>query len=281
VRLVLYCIGPALAGLFIAWLNTYWYGSATTSGYGVLGGELFQWAFVPQNLNNYSRSLVATQTPAIIAAVAGPWLVWRYRSAADATPVSQPVLVAYVLFVIVIYLCYAVYLPMEAWWGLRFFLPAFPVVMMFMSAALIRGSTLLPVPRVVWPLIIVALILSQTHRFIRDTYALDSRGEWRFANIGRYVDETLPARAVVFSVLHSGSASYYSGRLTVRFDAVLPEDFKAVAGEFQRRGYAAYILLDEFEKEEFTAKFGEADTWGKLDARAATLVPYVKLYQVY
>ena len=281
VRLVLYCIGPALAGLFIAWLNTYWYGSATTSGYGVLGGELFQWAFVPQNLNNYSRSLVATQTPAIIAALAGPWLVWRYRSAADANRVSQPVLVAYVLFVIVIYLCYAVYLPMEAWWGLRFFLPAFPVVMMFMSAALIRGSTLLPVPRVVWPLIIVALIFSQTHRFIRDTYALDSRGEWRFANIGRYVDETLPARAVVFTVLHAGSVSYYSGRMTVRFDAVLPGDFRAVAGEFQRRGYAAYILLDEFEKEEFTAKFGEADNWGKLDARAATLVPYVKLYQVY
>jgi hypothetical protein len=281
VRLALYCIGPALAGVCIAWLNTYWYGSATTSGYGELGGELFQWAFVPQNLNNYSRSLVATQTPAIIAAVAGPWLVWRYRSAADDTPVSQSVLVAYLLFVIVIYLCYAAYLPMEAWWGLRFFLPVFPVVMVFMSAALIRGAALLPVPRVVWPLVIVALIFSQTYRFNRDHYVLDSRGEWRFANIGRYVAETLPTRAVVFTVLHAGSVSYYSGRMAVRFDAVLPEHFKAVAGEFQRRGYAAYILLDEFEKEEFTRKFGEADTWGNLDERAAKLVPYVKLYQVY
>jgi hypothetical protein len=280
-RLVLYPIGPALAGVFIAWLNSYWYGSATTSGYGVLGGELFQWAFVPQNLINYSRSLVATQTPAIIAAVAGPWLVWRYRSAAGATAVSQPVLVAYALFVVVIYLCYAAYLPMEAWWGLRFFLPAFPVVMVFMSAALVRGSALLPVPRVVWPLIIVALVFSETQRFIRDTYVLDSKGEWRFANIGRYIADTLPARAVLFSVLHSGSASYYSGRITVRFDAVPPEQFKAVAGEFQRRGYAAYILLDEFERHEFTEKFGEADNWGELDARAAKLVPYVKLYQVY
>jgi hypothetical protein len=281
VRLALYCIGPALAGLFIASLDTYWYGSATTSGYGILGGELFQWGFLQPNLINYSRSLVATHTPAIIVAVAGPWLVWRYRSAAGAPVLSQSVLLAYVLFVIVMYLCYAVYLPMEAWWGLRFFLPAFPVLLVFMSAALVRGSALLPVPRVVWPLMIVALIFSQMHRFNRDNYVLDSRGEWRFANIGRYVAETLPARTVVFTVLHAGSLSYYSGRMAVRFDAVLPEHFKAVAGEFQRRGYAAYILLDEFEKEEFTTKFGEADTWGKLDERAAKLVPYVKLYQMY
>jgi hypothetical protein len=178
-------------------------------------------------------------------------------------------------------LCYAVYLPMEAWWGLRFFLPAFPVLLVFMSAALVRGAALLPVPRIVWPLIIVTLILSQTYRFIQDQFVLDSSGEWRFANIGRYIAETTPARAVVFSVLHSGSASYYSGRMTVRFDAVLPENFKAVAEEFQRRGYAAYILLDEFEKEEFTTKFGDTENWGKLDERAAKLVPYVKLYQVY
>jgi hypothetical protein len=281
VRLALYCLGPALAGVFIAWLNTYWYGSATSSGYGVLADELFQWGFLQPNLINYSRSLIATHTPAIIVAAAGPWLVWRYRSAAGAPALSQPVLVAYVLFLVVIYLCYAVYLPMEAWWGLRFFLPAFPVLMVFMSAALVRGAALLPVPRIVWPLLAVTLIFSETHQFIRDMYVLDSTGEWRFATIGRYIGETAPARAVVFTVLHSGSASYYSGRMTVRFDAILPEHFKAVTGEFQRRGYAAYILLDEFEKEEFTTKFGAADNWGRLDERAAKLVPYVKLYQVY
>jgi hypothetical protein len=236
---------------------------------------------VRPNLVNYSRSLVATQTPAIIAAVAGPWLVWRYRPEGAANTVSPAVLLAYVLFVIVTYLCYAAYLPMEAWWGLRFLLPAFPVVMVFMSAALTRGSALLPVPRVVWPLIMVTLIFGQTHRFILDTWVLDSTGEWRFATIGRYIADTLPPRAVVFTVLHSGSASYYSGRMTVRFDAVRPEQFKAVAGEFQRRGYAAYILLDEFERDEFTKKFGAAANWGSLDARAAKLVPYVELYQVY
>ena len=174
---------------------------------GALRGELFQWAFAGPNLINYSRSLIATHTPAIIVAVLGPWLVWRYQSAADRIAVSRSVLVGHVLVVVVIYLCYAVYLPMEAWWGLRFFLPAFPVVLVFMSAALIRGASLLPVPRVVWPLIIVTLILSQTHRFIRVQYVLDSTGEWRFANIGRYIAETLLARAVVFSVLHSGSVS--------------------------------------------------------------------------
>ena len=131
-RLVLYAIGPVSASLFIAGLNRYLYGSVAESGYGALAGELFRWSYFWPNIVNYSRSLLTTQTPGVVLALAGPVLAW------------SPLALAYVLFVVVIYLCYAVYLPMEVWWGLRFFLPVFPIMFVFLSVAVVRLPAYLP-----------------------------------------------------------------------------------------------------------------------------------------
>ena len=269
VRVTLYAIGPIAASLFIAGMNRYWYGSATSSGYGELAGELFQWGFLWPNIVNYSRSIVETQTPAIVLALLAPLFV---RSALMTT---------YALFVVVMYLCYAVYLPMEAWWALRFFLPVFPVIMVFLSVAIVHGTRLIPLPpRVVWTVVIAALIVSQTRAFIRVTNALDSTGERRFAEIGRYIASALPRDAIVFAVMHSGSVNYYSGRVTVRFDALQPEQFTALVSEFQRRGRPQFILLDIFEGEDFAKRFGPVDSLATLDTTASKLVPTVTLYQV-
>jgi hypothetical protein len=268
VRLVLYGIGPVVASLVVAGLNRYWYGSATESGYGALAGELFQWGFLWPNIVNYSRSIIETQTPAIVLAVLAPLFV---RSSLVTT---------YALFVVVMYLCYAVYLPMEAWWGLRFFLPVFPVVLVFLSVTIVHGSRRIPLGRHVLPVVIAVLIVAQMREFIRDTNVLDSTGEQRFAQIGRYIADALPGDAVVFAVMHSGSVNFYSGRVTVRFDALQPGQFTAVAREFKRRGRPPFILLDTFEGEDFAKRFGAADRLGTLDSRAAKLVPNVALYQV-
>lgn len=268
-RLMLYGIGPVVASLLVAGLNRYWYGSPTASGYGALAGELFQWGFLWPNIVNYTRSIVETQTPAIFLALLAPLFV---RSSLVTT---------YALFVVVMYLCYAVYLPMDAWWGLRFFLPVFPVVLVFLSVTIVHGTRLIPLgPHVLLPVVIAVLIVAQMREFIRDTSVLDSTGEQRFAQIGRYIADTLPKDAVVFAVMHSGSVNYYSGRVTVRFDYVKPEQFSAVASELQRRGRPAFILLDTFEGEDFAKRFGAVDRLGTLDARAAKLVPTVTLYQV-
>jgi hypothetical protein len=269
-RLVLYAIGPVVASLFIAGLNRYWYGSPTSSGYGALAGELFRWDFLWPNVVNYSRSLLTTQTLAIVTAIGGPLLV------------TSSIVTPYVLFVVMTYLCYAVYLPMEAWWGLRFFLPAFPIVFVLLSVVIIRGPARLSLaPRVLWPILIAILIFSHIRMFVRDMGVLDSTGERRFAQIGRYIADTLPPRAILFAVLHSGSAMYYSGRPTIRFDALPPGRLRAIANEFRRRGYAPFIVLDTFEREDFANRFGPAADLGTLDARAAKLIPNVELYQVH
>jgi hypothetical protein len=269
VRLLLYGIGPVAAGLVVAGLNRYWYGSATASGYGALAGELFQWGFLWPNIVNYSRSIIQTQTPAIVLALLAPLFV------------RNPLVTTYALFVGVMYLCYAVYLPMEAWWGLRFFLPVFPIVLVFLGVTIVHGTRLIPLgPHVLLPVIIAVLIVAQMRAFIRDTNVLDSTGEQRFAQIGRYIADALPTDAVVFAVMHSGSVKFYSGRVTVRFDALQPGRFTTVAREFQRRGHPVFILLDTFEGEYFTQRFGAVDRLGTLDSRAAKLVPNVALYQV-
>ncbi len=270
VRLALYGIGPVVASLVVASLNRYWYGSATSSGYGALAGQLFQWGFLWPNIVNYSRSIIESQTPAIVLALLAPLFV------------RNSLVMACALFVVVMYLCYAVYLPMEAWWALRFFLPVFPIVLVFLSVTIVHGRRLIPLgPHVLLPIVIAVLIVAQMREFIRDTNVRASTGERRFAEIGRYIAEALPRDAVVFAVLHSGSVNHYSGRVTVRFDELQPGQFTAVASEFQRRGRPPFILLDTFEGEDFAKRFGAVDRLGTLDARAAKLVPNVALYQVH
>jgi hypothetical protein len=145
------------------------------SGYGALAGELFRWSYFWPNIVNYSRSLLTTQTPGVVLALAGPVLVW------------SPLALAYVLFVVVIYLCYAVYLPMEVWWGLRFFLQVFPIMFVFLSVAVVRLPAFLPIgTRVLSSIVIAALMCFGAGGFMRDMGALDSSAERRFADIGRY-----------------------------------------------------------------------------------------------
>jgi hypothetical protein len=139
------------------------------------------------------------------------------------------------------------------------------VVMVFLSVAIVYGTRLIPLPpRVVWTLVIAALIVSQTRAFIRVTNALDSTGERRFAEIGRYIASALPRDAIVFAVMHSGSVNYYSGRVTVRFDALQPDQFTALVSEFQRRGRPQFILLDIFE-----GRGLRQEVWSRRESRNA------------
>jgi len=268
-RLALYALGPVVASLVVAGLNRYWYGSATESGYGLLAGRLFRWDYLWPNIVNYPRWMIESQTPAIALALLAPWFI---RSALVTVCAG---------FVATICLCYAVYLPMDVWWALRFLLPAFPIVLIFLAVTIVHGARLLPLKlQVLLPVVIAVVIAAQMREFGREQNVLDSTDERRFAQIGRYVAETLPAEAVVFAVMHSGSANFYSGRATVRFEALPPGQFAPIARELLRRGRPVFILMDLGEEEEFARRFGPASRFGTLDARAAKLVPSVALYRV-
>jgi hypothetical protein len=281
-RLILFAIGPVVASLTIAFLNLYWYGAPTESGYGALAGALFRWEYLWPNVVNYSRSLLESQGPGIVLALAGAVILWR--KIADPPGGAGPprsLVVAYLSFGLVLCLCYAIYLPLSAWWALRFFLPVFPLLFVLTSIGVMRLSTYMPEHRRVVSVIAVLVLLSHAVRFNRDEGVLDSSQEQRFAAIGEYIAETLPPRAIVFSMLHSGSVTYYSSRPIIRYDLLAPAQLGAIASDVQQRGYTPFILLDASERADFASAYGDPDRLGRRDVRAAGLVPTVDLYRVH
>ena len=277
-RLLLFGIGLVPACLLVAYLNNYWYGSPLTSGYGSLAG-LYGRQHFWTNVADFSRRLLASQGPLVLAAVAAPALLWRRRESDSGPVAARSTLVLCIAFAIGVYLCYAFYVPLDTWWTLRFLFPAFPIIFVFLSVALLSIPARLP-PTARWLVVVtlVGLVVSHAIAFGRNNYAFDSTDEQRYADVGRYIAQKLPDRAVLFAVLHSGSARHYSGRLTVRYDYIAPELLEATIEHFRTRGFIPYFLLDAGEKREFVERFSPTTRLGTLDWQPVAVVHAVALY---
>src|SRR5688572_8526813 len=143
-RLLLFAAASLPACLAVGYLNDYWYGSPLASGYGLLGGTIYRWDYFWPNLAQYTQRIVASQSPIVLLAAAGPVLLWKNRMRAAATDCPPSLLVTYTAFAIGVYLCYAFYVPLDTWWTLRFLFPAFPVAFVLLSVALLNLSVRLP-----------------------------------------------------------------------------------------------------------------------------------------
>ena len=123
------------AALTIALLYNYWYGSPFDSVYGTLD-QLYSAANVGPNLHGrYSRWLLESQTPVIVAGLLAPFLITNRRGTFELLAFSVAVLG-----------CYVSYIPFDAWWFLRFLLPAFPAFLVLTAATLVSLARRLPQP---------------------------------------------------------------------------------------------------------------------------------------
>jgi hypothetical protein len=245
----------ALPGiLFIAWLNDYWYGSPLSAGYTHLDA-LFQLENAPVNASRYTMRLIQTHTPLILFSIVP--LVYRVLTPRDRTQGAARILVYGTVAVIALsYLFYGQY---EEWWYLRFLLPAFPPLLVAMSAAL--GTLLARLMRTaaagIGTIGVVVLAVTQltfaTKAGLLEMWFVESR----YQAMGRYLAERTPPNAAVITVQHSGSASYYGGRLTVRYDWFDRLD-NTVAG-LRAAGYRPYLLLEDWERPDFDRRFTEAE----------------------
>ena len=60
----------------------------------------------------------------------------------------------------------------------------------------------------------------------------------------------------MFASLHSGSVHYYSGRLTLRWDAIPPDRLAPTLDGLAARGTPAYVVLDgDEESAQFERRF--------------------------
>jgi hypothetical protein len=251
-RLLLFAVPSVGACVLVAYLNTYWYGSPTASGYGRLAGELFKWEYYWPNLRNFTTWILRSQGPLSLLSVVGLFaLVHTTRTRRERT-----ILIGCLAFVVAVYACYAFYLPLEDWWSLRLLFPAFPIFFILLAAGGLAIADRLPHGwRGVGVAVLVAAVTLHLRTFGNSNGVFHPEDELRFAVAGRYINDHMSPRAVFFSMLHSGSVRYYSGRLTVRYDWLQHDDFETMVTHLRRRGYIPFLLIDDAEEAEFRDRF--------------------------
>jgi hypothetical protein len=247
-------IGPML----VAAINTHLYGSPTTSGYGSLSG-VFGLQYIGANLARYPTWFYRTQTPVVLLAFAAPfaWLRAGHGESARATRAYAAMLAGVAVTVTASYM---IFVPWNEWGYLRFLLPAYAPVMSFVAV----GAQVLtsPLGRVrswmpaVATIAIVTAAATWTLRFAAQEGVLDSwKGERRYVVAGQYVARRLPEGAALLSLQHSGSARFYSGRITIRYDLLPSDGLDRIVSDLERLGHPPYALLDDHEEAEFRTRF--------------------------
>ena len=238
------CLGLAL-------LNRSLYGSPLESGYGSTA-VLFKLEYLGTNLSNYPRWLVETETPLILLAFAAPWFFRRSLSW------------LFLAITATLFASYAFYLPFDNWTYLRFLLPAIAVMLILSGAVILRVSERMPSHFARWSAAAVCLAMM--------AWRWDSAGmqpphpnDRRFAVVGEFVRDELPSNAVLFSMQHSGSIRYYSGRTTLRWDLLHPEWLDRSIAFLRTNGYHPLVVVEEWEQPLFRERFGAHTKLAALD----------------
>lgn len=256
---VLAGIAPAVAA--IASLNASLYGSPFVSGYGQLQ-DLYSARYLWRNVSQFSGWIAQTDTPIVALAVlffAHPRLIAPTR-----VPFARVLFGAFTSVVIVSYLFY---LPFDAWWYLRFLLPAWPIVMVLTAAALdalarriVKRHAAFLVAAIVLALAIHGVVAAVN----RGVFTL-WHGESRYVDVATYLRATTEPNAVFISWQHTGSIRFYADRLTLHFARLDPGWLDRAIARLQANGRRPYIVLDRGEVEGFRQRFGARNRAGTLD----------------
>ena len=125
-------------------------------------------------------------------------------------------------FAVTVALLYLFYLPFDAWWFLRFVLPAVPIAAAALRrpVALGRRLTRTTVRVAHWPRFTRRRRRARVavHRHPRP--ARHRPGERALPGAALHIAPRTPPDAVILAMQHSGSVRYYTGRLIVRWDAL-------------------------------------------------------------
>ena len=196
--------------------------------------------------------MVATLIPVALLA---PIVFFTYRDAGGSVNGDRVTIIALSAWIAVVV---AVYLPFPAYdsaSNLRFLLPAItPLLLMATVAARSLAGTRVERHTVAGVLVVAIVCGYGVHR-ARESGAFATEYLQRFSAIGEYIDRELPQNAVLLAMYHSGSATYYSGRPTLRYDLLPPSQLDALVSALPQRGYEPYLLLDSDERLVFQDRF--------------------------
>lgn len=251
-RLALFCGAAAPGCLAVAWFYDVWYGSPLRSGY---GGNIWALSFWWPNIVNYLTWLTTSQTPLLLAGYAAPLLARR----SPGTRTQSQVLVL-AIFAATVFLSYLFYQPFDAWWYLRFLLPAYPPLAVLTCTVFALLAQRVGAPARAIGTVVVLAVAAFCVYGLREA---SGAGDYRYRLVAEYVRDRLPAPAMVLTFQHSGSMLFYSGQPVLRYDMV--DDLDAALDDVRAAGYHPYLVVDEWEIERFKARFANRSRRGALD----------------
>ena len=243
-RRVTFAAPVAIAGIFLAVINSIWYGSPLRSGYGS-ADELFALANIAPNGARYFAWLITT-APILLVSIAGFARMRRDR--------LTQALFAFAVLVIGAYLVYAVF---NDWSYLRFLLPA--MAMLAVYAAIELWVRLERCPVVLRTPLFFALMLGVLAHGIwvarsHDTFKLADQLK-RVSQVADLINADVPPAAVILSGEQSGSMRYYTGRPILRWEAATAGALAAAMATLENAQRPVYIVLDAWEQPLFREKF--------------------------
>ncbi len=247
--------------LFIAWINNALYGSPLASGYGSLSA-LFSVSHIATNVERYGRWLVESQTPLAAVGIAALLIptkaLWRTGAQQQAAPLLGAI-------VVVVWALYLIYTPFDAWWFLRFLLPAWPAMCLGTGVIFIRVAQSRRVALRILACAILAGVGAHNLYYASTHGAFPSgEGEHRYVSIAKMVEQATDPSAVIFTGQHSGPIRYYAGRTIVRFDLLDHVWLDRAVKWLTDQGRPPYFLLEEWEMAEFQKRFSAANVLGTI-----------------
>jgi hypothetical protein len=237
----------------IAAIYQHLYGSPFESGYGRFSDN-FQLSRVSVNLRNYVAWLFDSRTAVAIPGIVALFLPFRrlWHGVRD-----RSMLLPAAIFVIGVWLMYCSYLVFDGWPYLRFLLPAYPLMMIGVGAIAVAfvGARGPGTKLAVAGLVIALGVFVQFRMAVKSGTLGLSRTERRFVAAGLLARGATEDNSIILSMGHSGSARYYAGRMTLRYDILDSEWLDRALQWFTERGVHPYLLGDKWEIAEFRRRF--------------------------
>jgi hypothetical protein len=256
-----FAAGVVPACLAIAWINSTLFGSPFRSGYGDLE-RLFAIENVSINVARYSAWLAESQSPLVFAGLLA--LVVPFPRVWPTIEKRRGALLLAAIAITVVAL-YAFFMPLDAWWHLRYFLPCWPAICIG-TAVVIRAASQVAGPRAraVEAIAIVGLGLYTASVADRLRVFPDNEGERRYATIAQLVQQATEPSSIILASIHAGPLRYYTGRDTMRFDLLNEEWLDRAVAWLTEQGRHPYILIEDWERPGFEQRFAASNSLGRL-----------------
>jgi len=263
-RLLLFALGGLPAVATLARYNLLAYGNIFTIGY-FNPADSFALHRVDSTLWFYAIWLPVLLTPLMLAAWLLPW-------ARDLSVRWRLILGSWVL---VFFLFYSTYVfTHQAWWFLRFLLPAFPPLIVAALHVLHGYAGRQPgrvSPRLAW-IAVALMIFIQGMAWTRTLRALRvGEDERAYKVTASWLQDHLPPQAIVCTMQDSGALFYYTDFTLVRSDLLQPDQFRALVQVAHASGRPIYAALQNFEQDDTFQKHLPGN-WAKVERVRVTTI---------